>query len=68
MEPRRDLDWSQIFTSTFTWAVRIVGLAIAFNEAFLVGMREPAAFGLAAFMLAGAQGIDELAGAWRRRP
>jgi hypothetical protein len=68
MEPRRDLVWGQVLTSVFTWAVRLIGLAIAFNEAFLVGMREPAAFGLAAFMLAGAQGIDELAGAWRKRP
>lgn len=55
--PRR-LSWGERVGLAFTGLVKLVGLLIAANEAFLVPHRDPAAFALAAFMMAGAQGLD----------
>lgn len=55
---RRELTWGERGALLFTGAVKLVGLLIAANEAFLVAHRDPVAFALAAFMMAGATGLD----------
>jgi hypothetical protein len=54
------------FTAT-TGAIKLGGFIIAMNEALIESERSPEAFLLAAFMMAGAQGLDELLTAWRGR-
>lgn len=55
---KRALTWGERAGLAFTGAVKFVGLLIAANEAFLEQHRDPAAFALAAFMMAGATGLD----------
>ena len=44
-----------------TFGIKIAGVAMAVNEAFLVSPpRDPVVLGLAAFMMAGAQGVDSI--------
>lgn len=51
-------------TNLLTLTIKAVGIAIAANEAFLTEpqVRDPLAFGIAAFMMAGAQGFDNIVG------
>lgn len=55
---QRFREWVELGGLGFTALVKLMGLAIAANEAFLEADRDPAAFGLAAFMLAGARGVE----------
>lgn len=49
------------FAGFVTAMIKVVGLAIAANEAlFTKPPRDAVVFGVAAFMMAGAQGIDSL--------
>lgn len=47
---------SYVFTGLFTAAVKVAGLAIAVHEAFTT--RNSQVLATAAFMMAGAQGLD----------
>lgn len=50
-------------TSLFTLSVKIIGLGMAAREAFFVDPpRDAVVLALAAFMMAGAQGIDSFIG------
>lgn len=65
-EPAR-LDGWQTFilraTTIITLLIKIFGIGIAAHEAFLTkGPHDPVAFGLAAFMMAGATGLDNVVG------
>lgn len=48
--------WSA--TNLLTFCIKVAGLLIALNEAFLQDPRDPTVFATAAFMMAGAQGAD----------
>lgn len=50
--------WSFSFTTTFTTVVKLVGLAIAVDETLVEGTRDPTTLLIAAFMMAGAQGVE----------
>lgn len=50
-------------TSIVTLVIKVIGIGMAGNEAFLVDPpRDPVVLGLAAFMMAGATGVDNLIG------
>lgn len=51
-------------TAIITLVIKVFGLCMAANEAFLVNPpRDPVILGVAAFMMAGATGIDSLVNA-----
>ena len=52
--------------SLVTGVVKLAGLVLAINEALIEEVRDPYVLAVAAFMMAGAQGIDELIKAWRK--
>lgn len=48
------------YAQFFTAAVKVAGLVIAIKEALIVDPpRDPVVFAIAAFMMAGAQGLDQ---------
>jgi hypothetical protein len=50
-------------TDVITVAIRVMGLAVVFNEVFVAPRPiDAVAMGVAGFMVAGATGIDSLAG------
>jgi hypothetical protein len=49
-----------------TSLIKLAGFVMAVNEALVETARDPYVLAVAAFMMAGAQGIDELIKAWRR--
>lgn len=52
------------WTAILTLAIKAIGVGMATNEAFLVKPpRDSVIFALAAFMMAGATGLDHLVGA-----
>jgi hypothetical protein len=63
---RRRSSWGERAGLIFTAAVKVVGLLIAADQAFIKKSADPTAFALAAFMMAGAQGLDNFFGSGKR--
>jgi hypothetical protein len=54
--------------TVITNLIKLAGLAVAVNEAMLRAELRPSALGVAAFMMAGAQGFEQLIGGLLGKP